>query len=184
MATDNSIPAPGVFQLPLTGMRGKKRVIVGFAQVADDDFTHTYLRRFSWRLDAYGYPVRNAPREPGRPRKNVWLHQEVFRHYHGPVPAGLQIDHINRDKCDNRPDNLRAVTLRVQGANRKPGRRNKTGYVGVTYTARNLSKRWQARIGGNKDPIRLGYYRTAREAADAVNRAYQKYFPDVQVPNP
>lgn len=37
-------------------------------------------------------------------------HRLVYRHHHGPLPEGLQINHINGIKDDNRIDNLELVT--------------------------------------------------------------------------
>ena len=38
------------------------------------------------------------------------VHRIIYQLVHGPIPEGMEIDHINGVKDDNRPENLRAVT--------------------------------------------------------------------------
>ena len=44
-------------------------------------------------------------------------HRFIWECHNGLIPNGLVIDHINRDKLDNRLDNLRAVTPRENTLN-------------------------------------------------------------------
>lgn len=44
--------------------------------------------------------------------------QSMHRVIMDPVPEGLQVDHINRNKKDNRRENLRIVTRSENGKNR------------------------------------------------------------------
>ena len=39
-------------------------------------------------------------------------HRVAYEHVHGPIPDGLKIDHICRNRACVRPDHLRAVTQR------------------------------------------------------------------------
>lgn len=47
---------------------------------------------------------------PGRGLSTVMAHRLVYELKVGPIQDGMQIDHIDGNKTNNRPDNLEAVT--------------------------------------------------------------------------
>lgn len=51
---------------------------------------------------------------PNGERLRVQAHRLVWYHFHGPIPDGLTINHINGIKDDNRPDNLELATHKEQ----------------------------------------------------------------------
>lgn len=73
----------------------------GVALVDDADYER--IARHRWHRSAFGYAVRFVT-EDGKPRV-VWMHREVMH-----APRGLEVDHINRDRLDNRRSNLRLAT--------------------------------------------------------------------------
>lgn len=75
------------------------------------------------------------------------------------------IDHINRNRLDNRLCNLRACTVLQNNMNRGTSKNNKSGYKGVAF---DKSKgKYKASIGLNNKKIHIGYYDTAEQAFNA-----------------
>ena len=83
------------------------------------------------------------------------------------IPEGMQIDHINGNRIDNRFENLRLVTDRVNRQNMKAHRQGKL--VGCSFDKHRGRYEAQVRIG--KKDIFLGYYATEEEAHNIYARA-------------
>ena len=81
------------------------------------------------------------------------------------IPEGMQIDHINGDKLDNRIENLRLVTTRQNQQNQKKHRAGQL--VGCYF---NKGKH-QAQIKISGKMIYLGLYKTEQEAHKAYEIA-------------
>jgi hypothetical protein len=79
-----------------------------------------------------------------------------------------QVDHINRDRADNRISNLRLASHGENRANSKTT--NKHGYKGVNYKKWLKEKPWSAQITHNKKVIYLGCFSTPEEAHFAYCR--------------
>lgn len=95
--------------------------------------------------------------------KKLYLaHRLAWLYIYNELPKN-NIDHINGIKNDNRISNLKDVSQRQNGQNRKEHRNNRL--VGC-YFNKNRNK-WQAQIKINKNQIYLGLYNTEQEAHDA-----------------
>jgi hypothetical protein len=68
-------------------------------------------------------------------RRTYKVHQIVWLHSYGIWPSGV-IDHINRDKKDNRLQNLRDTTVQVNNINKDVRKDSKTGVPNVTWRER------------------------------------------------
>lgn len=91
-----------------------------------------------------------------------------------------EIDHINRDKTDNRWENLRAATKQENAYNKAP--RGRTSRFKGVY--RSKQGRWVAGITFNKKSKSLGYYDSELEAALAYNKAARELHGEFAYLNP
>ncbi len=108
-------------------------------------------------------------------------HRLAWLHTHGEWPKE-QLDHINRNRSDNRIANLREVTHKQNLQNAGKYSNNTSGYPGVSWNKR-ISK-WRARIKHNYKYIHLGYFTTIEEAIAARKAAEKLYWADTQIAEP
>jgi hypothetical protein len=115
-------------------------------------------------IDNYGYRFGTVA---GR---SIRAHLVVWKLVHGDVPSGV-VDHINRDKLDNRISNLRDIPKRENHLNCRKSKNNTSGVTGVFMCKR----RWQASIVVNYKTIYLGRFDTVEEAARVRRLAEREY---------
>jgi len=105
-------------------------------------------------------------------RKNLAVHRLVWFIYYGELPS--IIDHINRDRSDNRISNLRVCTNSQNQVNKNIQKNNTTGYKGVYL---NKSKgNWFARVKKNGKSIHLGMFDSPEKASDAYIKKSRELF--------
>lgn len=99
-------------------------------------------------------------------------HRLAFLFMKKPVPE--QVDHINRDRSDNRWSNLRAATPAQNRANRKSVEGSSSKWLGVLWNKDR--KNWRASIKINGKRTDLGSFKCEDEAAMAYNEAALEHF--------
>lgn len=95
--------------------------------------------------------------------KRLKCHRVVWLLHKGEWPKH-QIDHINRNRSDNRIENLRDVPRAVNAANKK----NNATMIGTTWHPE--KGKWKAKIQHNNKSIHIGYFNTQIEAHEAYLR--------------
>ena len=93
-----------------------------------------------------------------------YLHRAVWEYHYGQIPNGLMIDHINRDKADNRIENLRLVTAKENRMNVDPEVNQKARERMIAYNSQDCGKRWQDEEKKKKRAERLSLSWKKREA--------------------
>lgn len=143
-----------------------KEIITSKGQkILVDDEDYLFLNQRKWRLDKDGYAVR-ATRVN---KKDIYLrmHRVIMN-----CPKGLEVDHINSNKQDNRKLNLRICTHSQNGKNYNPKiRRGINKLRGVRFRRRHYTA--NIRVDGKN--INLGNFKTQEEAHEAYNMACLKY---------
>ena len=135
------------------------------ALVDDEDFEA--LSRWKWTLNRRSrnkaYAVRCESR--GGRKSMILMHRQIL----GLVPGdGLQADHVNRDKLDNRRCNLRIATPSEQLCN-QISRGGASRYKGVSLDRRDGA--WYAHITVNSRCLHLGRFVCDADAATAYDEA-------------
>jgi hypothetical protein len=157
--------------IPLAPRRGANR---GHEYALVDVADSLLVEPYCWRQDRHGYAWACAD------GVTVYMHRLIVR-----PPSGVMIDHINGAPWDNRRANLRLADHAQNMRNRKLGKNNKSGFVGVSYSE---SRRgWIAKININGRKVWLGTFddaSTAAMARDAAARIHYGAFGSFNFPRP
>ena len=124
------------------------------------------IKDYCWYIDNKGYVVAHDIKDSS---KRLRMHRLVMN-----AKEGMDVDHINNVKSDNRKSNLREATRSQNLMNRRVLKNNTSGVTGVTWV-KQINK-WRAMIGVNRNVIHLGDYTTKEDAIKARKDAEQQYF--------
>ncbi len=108
-------------------------------------------------------------------KRDYLAHRLIWLYVYGAFPS-LHIDHIDRDKTNNTPSNLRIVNEKQNGENRSLASKNSSGHRGVFFRKNLTSKPWHVNIMSNRKTIHIGYFATLDDAIKARRIAEDKYF--------
>lgn len=140
-----------------------------------DQEDYEYFSQWKWK-ENHGTAMRNKHvgtvgdwRKGKRKDIAVLMHREIMN-----APKGMDVDHINGDRLDNRRSNLRICTHAENRRNTKKPISNKSGYKGVSWCKRD--SKWVTFITVNGKSRNLGRYINIIDAAKAYNDAAIKYF--------
>ena len=96
--------------------------------------------------------------------KNLRAHQIAWLLTHRCWPSG-EIDHVDGDGLNNRIGNLRDGTRSQNQRNQRPGKRNRSGVLGVSWHS--STKNWRAHIWIDGKRKALGNFKRLKHAAAA-----------------
>lgn len=136
----------------LLHLRNIKKKIIAKTILNKEDYEK--IKHIKFHLNENGYAIGKCN------GKNKRLHRIIMGE-----KLGFDIDHINRNRLDNRKENLRFVT-------RSQNNFNRAGIRGIT---RKKNGTWHARITINRKIILLGTHKT-KELAEARRVLAEKEF--------
>lgn len=100
------------------------------------------------------------------------------------APKGVEVDHVNRNRLDNRKCNLRIATRTQNEVNKGKRSGSKNKMKGVQHVPRNRKNPWMATVSINNRAKHLGYFPSEIAAARAYNEAVRKIHGDYAYTNP
>lgn len=115
------------------------------------------LSAHTWYVNSWGYAVR-FERVNGK-KVCIRMHRELMGLS---MHDGKIVDHVNRNRIDNRRANLRICTVSQNGVNSGPRSHNRLGVKGV----QKHRNRFQTKITINGRRKFLGTFATAEEASE------------------
>lgn len=103
-------------------------------------------------------------------RKNYNFHRWLMGE-----PVGKEIDHINKNKLDNRLENLRIVTHHQNSQNRSVQTNNTSGVRGVFWSE--LHKKWRTQIRVQGKKLDFGLFDDIKDAEREIKKARKELLP-------
>ena len=123
------------------------------------------LRNSTWSKNAKGY-AKCRKKVNGKSR-TILAHRIIMNAKDGQI-----VDHINRNRLDNRKSNLRFVDLKANRINSELRPENKSGYAGVAKQ----KKSWIAKIMIDGKFKTIGHYKTKEDAITARRKAEKEIY--------
>jgi len=135
------------------------RMSKGYNAIVDDE-DYDYLNQFSWSYSG-GYAIRAYKDSTNGKLKSFRMHRVIMN-----APKGMEVDHINGIRHDNRRENLRICTRAQNAANQKKTR-GSSKYKGV-YWEKHM-KSWKCQVCFNGKVKNLGRFKIEEDAARRYN---------------
>lgn len=140
-----------------------------YALVDNEDYE--WLNQWQWHYNN-GY----AKRAQGKLCDNILMHRLILE-----APSGFQVDHINRNRLDNRRTNLRIATQKQNLYNKVKYKNNTSGFRGIVWYEKR--KKWGAGIRFNGKRIHIGMFHDIKEAAKSYDKWAKLLFKEYAVLN-
>lgn len=104
-------------------------------------------------------------------RKRYLAHRLIYLFHHGYLPK--YVDHIDRNKTNNKIENLRPCTLQENSFNRISCKKNTSGFKNVTK--HKTTNKWQVHFTISKKCVYVGLF-DSLEVANLMAIEYRKKY--------
>jgi hypothetical protein len=135
------------------------------AEAIIDKFFIDVVSEYIWVLSSEGYVFSRD-----KLGKTVIMHRLIS----GIEESDILIDHKNRNRLDNRMENLRIADSTSNSMNRGKRNDNSSGITGVSFRKQN--NKWIAYISVDKKRLGLGTFKTFEEAVVTRLQAEKEHF--------
>lgn len=137
--------------------------------------------KFKWRVKRQGVKLdKSAGVVNGAGYEQIQIdgkrylsHRLAWLYSYGEWPKGI-LDHVNRDRSDNRIENIREATRSENSVNAKVRSNNRIGLKGVSFNKQR--NKFMAKIKHNGKIHFLGLFNSAKQAHQAYCIAARKFY--------
>lgn len=163
----------GGFRVPLSAGQWTPREPLGYCLIDENQKEKVLI--YKWSLSNQGYAYRTFRKD------GVTKHEKMHRFLIS-APEGMCVDHINRDRLDNRLCNLRLCERRKNSYNATKRKNTTSRYKGVYWKADRGY--WVARVKVDGKNKILGHFSDETEAAKAYNEGAALHYGEFCSLNP
>lgn len=148
----------------------KDNFIIGYTSKGEEFYfdleDYDKIKDYCWYINNLGYVVSSKTKK----HKAIKLHNLIMNDF--------LIDHKNRNKLDNRKENLRICTNSQNNMNRGINKINNTGIIGVSkhYESKKKGTKWRAFIKINNKEIEILSSYNFKDCVIARLKAEKEYF--------
>lgn len=135
-----------------------------YAMVDRKDYGKINQSRWCFSGESNGYAKRRIGEKNGR-QEFIYMHHEII----GKPSQGMEVDHKNRNKLDNRRGNLRFLTISENRHNREKYLNNTSGTTGVSFDK--FRNKWVSRIQKDGKGMFIGRFDSKKDAIKARREA-------------
>ena len=153
------MPVQDTARIPLRAQNGSIRAYA-LVDAVDSD----WLNQWRWSFQG-GYAYRTVRLDGGKRRSPIYMHRAILGLSAG---DGFECDHKNRDRLDNRRENLRKVPKGVNIQNQM-GRVRTSAHRGVAWDKQRC--KWESYLSVRGKKVKLGRFASEIEAADTSRKA-------------
>lgn len=138
------------------------KLIMSNGECLIDKEDYEVVSQFKWYIASHGYVRRSSDK--------IYLHRFLMG-----SPEKLTVDHINRNKLDNRKSNLRICTQKENNRNRSKFKDKSSTYLGVTK----IDDYWRVTVHNKV----IGHFWDEEDAAIIYNRKVKELSCDFSLLN-
>jgi hypothetical protein len=144
-------------------LRNRQHEEIGRSLIDLEDLE--YILKIKWYLDIWKYAASGNS-------QHIIPDYTTMQNYI--LKYNNTIDHIDRNRLNNRKYNLRKSTKQLNARNKSKRSNNKSGTIGVAWNKRDCN--WESYISVNHKKINLGQYDNINDAIKIRLQAEVKYF--------
>lgn len=151
-----------------------QELVLSLFEYRDGHLFRKFSKGSSKKGKLAGNEFNRGYRQVGIDKKSYLVHRVIFLMHHGYMPEF--IDHVDKDKTNNRIENLRPATKSQNAMNCDLRKDNTSGTRGVTWDRDR--KKWISQIQINNKHKFIGRFQSLEDAKVAYEVEAKKYFFD------